>query len=188
MSPSYLVVLGLTYSRVYFLPFCWSAVYCRKWTLWAVCFRLSCLLGLVNGRQCGGWGGVLEGHGREKSGIFPPLLWAVFLKVATAETSPGSRFWTGHCGSSFCQVTIVYVFLQHCVLPLSLVDWESSSLSHRGSHSKYLRLCRLHSFCWNFSALWMGGAVFKQDFTKFSILLNFTEFTKTGRHVYEAIG
>ena len=67
-----------------------------------------------------GVGGMLEGHGREKSGIFP-LCFEQYLKVAMAETSPGSRFWTGHCGSSFCQVTTVYVFLEHCVLPLSLV-------------------------------------------------------------------
>ena len=165
MSPSYLAVLGLTYSRIYFLLFCWSAVYCRKWTLQAVCFRLLCLLGLANGRQCGGsGGGMLEGHGREKSGIFCPLFWAVFLKVAMAETSPGSRFWTGHCGSSFCQVTIVHVFLERRFLPSSLVT-ESSSFSHRGSHSKYLRLWRPHSFCWNFSALWMGGGLFDEGWS-----------------------
>ena len=159
MSPSYLVVLGLTYSHVYFLPFCWSAVYCRKRTLRAVCFRLLCLLDLVNGRQCGGWGGCWRDM-EERSQAFSPCVLSSIWKW------PWLRLLLA-LGSGQATVVLASARWLLCVFrtlcaPFVPCDWESSSLSHRGSHSKYLRLCRPHSFCWNFSALWMGGAVFNK--------------------------
>lgn len=77
-------ILGLIYSEIYFLPFCWPACVGGGRLLQAVCFRLLCQLGLVRGRR----GVRLEGT-RKRGHVFLPLFLSciAFLEVTVAVSS-----------------------------------------------------------------------------------------------------
>ena len=76
----------------------------------------------------------------ERSQVFLPLCLEQYFWKWLWLSPPGSRFWTGHCGSSFCQVTVVHALLEHCFLPLSLVTTSHQTFPIKGQTVNILGL------------------------------------------------